>query len=371
MSTKIKQNELANLLLAKKATKTFFEQVSGKLVCSKGVKIETYSSYNYKIPCVNYYVSFDNKYLFGVGNFATEIYPRYRKMRDNWKKYLKECGVKLYPDLALGFVPMLELSNKEKNKKFQYPKENKKPLGVEILTIDENSPDYYLKMSKEFGVNFMLKEGGGMFIGPEGGMMSVLESICRVKKIDCLVDVGAGTGEISAYVLKKSHPKKVVVNELSLKLRIHLKRYLGKMIHSGTDIIFSFGDCNKMKLPNNIDLMSVGVFYGSQPSFFKNNIIKIVKKLGPQGLLLIQSSMPETLFSQHILLGDLDGVKKWPWYSKKFILSNYFSCVESFFIDNQFIILASRSPKLVHSVIDKIDKKFIKYENFSEMEISV
>ena len=119
-----------------------------------------------------------------------------------------------------------------------------------------------------------------------------------------------------------------------------------------------------MKFPSKVNLISVGVFYGIQPSFIKYKGFEIAKSLGKKGLLLIQSSMPETLFSQHILMGDVDGVNKWPWYSKKFILSNYFSCVESFFIDNQFITLASQSHDLVNKILIKLRKRTIPYTNF-------
>ncbi|MBU2634674.1 MAG: hypothetical protein KJ674_05555 [Nanoarchaeota archaeon] len=354
------------MVKTERITKIFFESIGGKLLNSKCVKIQTYTSQNSKIHCVNYYIMFDNKDLFGKGNFSDEIYPRYRKMRNDWKNVLKNSGIKLYSNIAVGFVPLLSSNNTKMIKKFKYQKEHEKPLGTKILSIDDINSDYYKEMAKEFNVRFALKESGGMFVGPERGMMYVLEVVCNIlEKIDCFIDIGAGTGEVSAYVLKKCDPQKVVVNEISQNLKTHLKNYLKKIVKNNKiKIIFSFQDCRKIKFPSKVNLISVGVFYGVQPSFIKCKGSEIVKSLGKKGLLLIQSSMPETLFSQHILMGDVNGVNKWPWYSEKFILSNYFSCVESFFIDNQFITLASQSHDLVNKILIKLGKNVIPYANF-------
>lgn len=355
-----------DLIKIEEATKKFFRNIGGSLLCSTYAKIQTYSSHNSKIPCINYYIIFDNKNLFGKGNFSEEVYPRYRRMRTDWKNALKKDGIKLYPDIAVGFIPLLNSENAKNIKKFKYRKEQGKPLGARILNINKINLDYYREMAKRFSVNFALKEKNGMFVGPERGMMYVLEVALNIlKKTDCFVDIGAGTGEMSAYVLKNCNPKKVMVNELSQNLKMHLKNYLKKIASDNkTKIIFNFHDCQKIKFPSEINLISVGVFYGAQPSFVKRKGSEMAKSLGKNGLLLIQSSMPETLFSQHILMGDNNDINRWPWYSKKFILSNHFSCVEAFFIDNQFITLASQSHSLIKKIVMKLEGKVIPYDSF-------
>jgi|GEM_PF-1676942 len=354
------------IIKAERLTKKFFESMGGKLLSSRCTMVKTYSSQNLIIPCVNYYISFNNKYLFGKGNFSDEVYPRYRRMRNDWKNILKKSGIKLYSDIAVGFVPLLGSANLKKNEKFKYKKDQKKPIGTKIVNITKDSLYYYEKMAARFNVEFALKESRGMFVGPEKGMLCALEAACNIlKKIDCFVDVGAGTGEMSAYVLKNYNPKKVVINEISQNLKKHLRNYLKKISgNNKTKLIFSFQDCQKIKFPTASDVISVGVFYGVQPSLIQDKGSEMAKSLGKRGLLLIQSAMPETLFNQHILMGDEDRLNKWPWYSKKFILSNYFSCVKTFFIDNQFITLASQSHYLVSKIITKLDKEVISYSDF-------
>ena len=359
------QKDYLNLIKTEKITKGFFAKIKGKLLYSKFFKIKTYSSQNLKVLCINYYIEFCNEGLFGRGDFLEEIYPRYRKMRNDWRKKIEKSGIKLYSDIAVGFFPLLNL-DKIKKIKYIYKKEVEIPLGEEIISIDAIKSKYYKEMAGKFNVKFALKEKKGMFVGPERGMLFVLETICSVlKKINCFVDVGAGTGELSAYVLKKI-PQKVVVNELSQKLKIHLKKYLKKIVvNKKTKIIFSFKDCRKIKFPSHVDVISVSIFYGVQPAFLECKGREMVKSLGRRGVMFIQSSMPETFFNQHILMGDKEGLKKWSWFSKKFILSNYFSCVESFFIDNQFIILASQSHGLVNKIIRELGDKIISYKDFN------
>lgn len=361
------------LIKAERVTKSFFEGFGGKLLFSRITKAKTYSSQDSKITCINYYVVFDNKDLFGRGDFSDEIYPKYRKMRSDWKCVLRKYGMKLYSDIAVGFVPLLSLKNKKYCSGYEYEKEIKDPLGVTILNINKIKSDYYRELTRKFKVKFALKEGGGMFIGPEGGMLYALEAANNIlKKIDCFVDVGSGTGEMSAYVLKNCNPKKVVVNEASPGLKSHLKKYLRDTVKtSKTEVVFDLDDCRKMKFPKKADLISVGVFYGIQPSFIKNKVYEITKSLGAQGLLIIQSSMPETLFNQHILMGDEEGINKWPWYSKKFILSSYFSCVKVIFIDNQFITLASQSHDLISEIVGNLRGKIISYDDFLNIDFLV
>ena len=356
----MKQN---NIKKAEEITNKFFKKIGGRLVHSNRIKVKTYSLKNTKIFCINYYIDFNNQNLFGNGNFSDEIYPRYRKLRKDWRNLLEKYGIKLYSNIAVGFIPLL--NNKKESNKFKYKKEKIKPLGAKILNIDKMNSDYLRKMSKSFGVKFALEEKNGALIGPEGGMLYVLEVINKVLgKIDNFIDIGAGTGELSSYVLRSCNPRNIIVNELSVDLKKHLVNYLKKENKRKIKITFNFKDCRNIKFPVKASLISVGVFYGDQPSFIMRKGPEMVRCLGKKGLLMIQSAMPETLFNQHILLGDVEGVNKWPWHSERFILSNYFSCVKVFFIDNQFITLASQSHDLVNKIIYDLDDRAIPYSRF-------
>jgi len=90
----------------------------------------------------------------------------------------------------------------------------------------------------------------------------------------------------------------------------------------------------------------------------------ISRSLGASGALIVQSSMPETLFNQHLLMGDCGGVKRWPWYSERFNIINSFFQARSFFIDNQFLIIASNSASSLKSVIKNLPKYIVSYSEY-------
>lgn len=334
-----------------KTTGAFFNRLGGKIQECKWQMLPTYGSANQIVSCANFYIVFNNQNLFGDGDFGTEIYPRYRQIRTDWYKALKQEGVDLFKQAVVGFVPLLK---KRPTTIYNDPylKSNGTPLGIEIENIHDTESDYFKKISKKFDLNYALKERGGAYVGPEGGMLVMLEKICmQYSRIDCFVDIGAGTGELSAFVVKNFPVKKIIVNELSNHLSEHLNNYLGKLatINYVRYRLFA-NDCKKMSFPEKTDIISVGVFYGDQPSFIKEKGGQISKSLGRQGILLIQSAMPEAIFTHLLIVGKNEEFKNWPWYSISYNLYQYFNYIATFFIENEFITIASNSKEKIQAL---------------------
>jgi SAM-dependent methyltransferase len=363
MSRIDKKNKTASLRAVNEATADFFRSNGGRLLFSRQIETPTYDHYHKRVRCLNYYIEFNNNNLFGSGSFSDEVYPRYRAMRADWKAYLRDSGVNLEKNIAVGFVPVL---SKASHKGDAYRREDRKPFGSKIVRITKKSPKYYFEMSKKFGVKFSLKETGGMFVGPENGMMIALKAAAdSLGSVGHFLDIGAGTGELSAYIIKGYHPEEVMVNDISPILGGHFHDYLKKIRNSELNkIVVNIGDCQRLNIPRKIDLASLGVFYGSQPDFFKKRGKMISRSLGASGALIVQSSMPETLFNQHLLMGDCGGVKRWPWYSERFNIINSFFQARSFFIDNQFLIIASNSASSLKSVIKNLPKYIVSYSEY-------
>jgi len=344
-----KNNKNSLLELTKEKTKGFFKNIGGKLLYVKNSYIRTYSSPDKAILCSNFYIGFNNPYLLGSGDYSREVYPRYRKLRSDWRRFLAESNMQIFKNIVPGFVPLL--INKGKEKRKPYPKEVS-PSPKYIIPIEEIKLKYYKKLKKEFGVRFALKEEKGMLIGPEGGMLKGIDRIGKLlHKIKYFIDIGAGTGELSAYVIKKYGGENIIVNESSPYLREHLKKYLKEISERyKAKINFQFFDCQKMHFPPKADLISIGIFYGAQPSFIKKRGKEIAKILGNKGILIIQSSMPETIFNHHVLMGDEEDLKQWPWYSKDLTLPYYFPYHSTHYLDNEFITFASYSFETINKI---------------------
>jgi SAM-dependent methyltransferase len=341
---------------ANKQTAIFFKKAGGKIIKIKILNETTFSSPDEPIPCLNYYIGFCDPLIFGRGDYSNEVYPRYRKMRTDWKKFLLKSKIANFDKIAFGFIPCLLNNHGPHTKK--YPAE-KISLINKVVLINKLESVYFKKIKKIFRLRFALMEKGGLLIGPEGGMLTTLDAAGRFfKHIDNFVDIGAGTGELSAYLMHHYNINRVVINEISSSLRNHLRDYLGKVSRqNNTKIDFQFNDCRDMKVPNHSNLISLGVFYGFQPSFVKYKGKAIQSALGNDGVLVIQSAMPESTFNYHLLMGNEKGLQGWPWYHRTMQLSTYFKYFKTFYIDNQFVTIASQSPLTLKGILLNIKNK--------------
>lgn len=340
-------------------TGIFFNRFGGKLIQAKAMKIRSYSSLKEKVLCINFYIEFDSACLFSKGSFTKEVYPRYRKIRSEWYAFLRNNDIKLFESVVVGFVPILKA--RRLNNNLILKKAELTPLGSSIVKIGKTTPKYLCAIAKKFSAKFALMTPSGAYIGPEGGMLMTLQAIKNLKfKINSFIDLAAGTGELSAYMLKNFFLDSLVVNELSKSITLQIKTYLNSVIKITSykpKITYNFLNCIDYNFLNHADLISLGVFYGAQPDFFKKNGFKISMSLGENGILLLQSSMPETLFNLHIIENDYKCLNKWPWFDKAFSLSNYFPFHRTLFVDNQFITLASRSRFAINSILNELVRK--------------
>jgi hypothetical protein len=92
--------------------------------------------------------------------------------------------------------------------------------------------------------------------------------------------------------------------------------------------------------------------------------LEFKKALGDSGVLLIQSSMPETLFNLHVLLGDCEGINNWPWYKRTLSLPYYFNYYLTCYLDNEFITLASQSKSRLLLILEKLEGALVYNRNF-------
>lgn len=343
-------------------TQEFFRRLGGSVSSILAATTTTYAVPDRAILCLNYYISFANASLFGEGDYAGEVYPRYRQMRSDWKRFLCDSGIDIANEVAIGFVPLL---GDTQDTGTPYPKASETPLGIRIAPISEADPSYYQRMRDDLGVRYCLMEQGGVRVGPEEGMLLSLAALAKsLGCIDKLVDIAAGTGELSAYALRRCGTQRVTVNEFSPYLSEHLQRYIGRVAEENGAIAgFQFVDCREMILPDAADVISVGVFYGVQPSLMLEQGKQIVKTLGEEGILVVQSSMPETLFNHHMLLGDEPRLISWPWYSGEMTLPHYFSSCSTIHLANQFITFASQSPKTIDGVLNMLQRRAVPFKD--------
>src|SRR5262249_29170195 len=157
--------------------------------------------------------------------------------------------------------------------------------------------DYYAEVRKHFGTRWLLRDGNGIVIGPDVGLLlSVSEARHLFSHALNFWDIGAGTGELSHYLVRVGAVRQLLVNEASPHLQSHLTDLLLPTSPS-TQVEFRFAPAVELDLPDKADLVALGIYYGAQPPFLEKSGAALARALGQNGVLLVQSGMVEGRFN--------------------------------------------------------------------------
>lgn len=307
-------------------------------------------------------VEFKNSNLFGNSTYL-DAYRGYRQMRNDWWDYLQEKGFEQWSKntkIIGHFIPLL---SSDSIKSDSYPVQENTSYGEILTKYDESVTNnkYYKYIHNEYGLNWLLQDGNKIVIGPDVGLFyGMLAYVKLYGNINNFLDVGTGTGELSAYLIKNNLVKNITASEISEHLKSHITTYLDELNKTNqVSIDYQFVDALKMELPETIDLLSLGIYYGAQPDFFKNHGHKISKSLSENGAVIIQSGMLEGKFNLSSILGDNEDLYNWEWFNKENTLSEYFTNIESIFVAHEVVTIASNNEdtvkKLKEILINDLD----------------
>jgi hypothetical protein len=313
--------------------------------------LNCYSTNQNKAKVLIFVMKTDYPLLFGN---EKSFYEAYRILRSDFRKAMglvKECefkdicsGILIYPN-KLSFNRKRMLKNSKK----------KTPLGVKIEEITNKSERWLLNLNKNYGVKYLLKTNEGYIIGPEESLLLITDSYLKHFQPKVIFEIGAGTGETSAFILKNTKVDTAYINEKSFYLKKHLINYFKEI--SKKRVRFIIKDIQKVKIPKT-DLLISGVFYGELPFLIKNKGKEIKKALGKKGLFVIQSGMLENMFALTIIEPSLfPKIKEWEWYNPQYNLKNYFNQVTSFFLNGEIITLASQDKEVITKTKESLIKR--------------
>lgn len=295
-------------------------------------------------------IEFNNSNLFGTTTYL-EAYKGYRQMRNDWWDYLQKKGYEQWSKntkIIGHFIPVL---SSKSIKSDPYPVQESTSYGQILTKYDESATnnEYYKNVHYKYGLNWLLQDGNKIVIGPDIGLFySMIAYVKLYGTINKFLDVGAGTAELSAYLIKNELVNNITVNEISGHLKSHIQTYLDEVNKTNQVAIdYQFVDALQMTIPEKIDLLSLGIYYGAQPDFFKNHGQKISKNLSEYGAIIIQSGMLEGKFNLSSILGDNEELYNWEWYNKENTLSEYFTHIASIFVAHEIITIASNNEDTI------------------------
>lgn len=306
-------------------------------------------------------VEFNNSNLFGTSTYL-EAYKGYRQMRNDWWDYLQEKGFEQWSkttEVIGHFVPLL---SSKCTKQDAYPVQESTSYGQILTKYDESVTNnaYYKYIHDTYGLTWLLQDGNKIVIGPDIGLFYGMLAYLKIYgTVNRFLDVGTGTAELSAYLIKNKLTNNIVVNEISDHLKSHIQTYLAEVNKTNQIAIdYQFVDALKMNIPESFDLLSLGIYYGAQPDFFKNHGKKISKNLSENGAIIIQSGMLEGKFNLSSILGDNEDLYKWEWYNKENTLSEYFTSTESVFVADEIVTMASNNADTVRKLKETLINSF-------------
>jgi hypothetical protein len=220
----------------------------------------------------------------------------------------------------------------------------------------EGRDPYYQELFEGYGVRWLLQEDNGIVIGPDAGLLFAVGAVADVRgAVSSFADVGAGTGELSAHLLRRGAVRRLLLNEVSPHLQEHLRSYVGDLARAaGVEVDYRFSNALEVELPRGVDLLSVGIYYGAQPAFFQRLGPALDEHLADDGLVLVQSGMLEGTFNVAALTGGDRRLLAWPWYDATHALTNWLPHVESYFVADEVVTFAARDGAVLEAVLERL-----------------
>lgn len=348
------------------ASAEFFQSVGGHLLAAfhgrrKNIEILNVAE-NEEVMVCCLEVEFQERNKFGSTHYLN-AYEHYRQMRTDWWEHLTARNFSQW-DAATSiighFVPYLRSG--EVADGIPYERESTQHPGQILIPYDrvENQHSYYDGIHRRYGIKWLLQDGRGITIGPDVGLLFAVHAALEVcSAVETFVDLGAGTGELSAFLIKNDLARDIHINEYSPHLKEHLQTYLEEIRGDrNLNITYQFTDASEFQLPPRADIVSMGIYYGAQPFFLALHGEELRTALGESGLLFIQSGMMENKFNISSLVGDDPRLFDWDWYDTRCCLKTYFSTVTSVFLADEVITLASNSKEKIDQVKQVLYEKF-------------
>jgi len=323
--------------------KYFYE---GEMVC--------YSANCKRVKVINFIFNSRNINLLGEGS---SFYKKYRTLRSEFRKVmglLNECQFK---DICPGFII---IPSKKTFKGNSINKTKETSFGFKVEKVNIESPEWIKNMERKYGIKYILKTKEGYLIGPEEIFFPLVRNLLKKEEIKTYTEIGAGSGELSHYILRKRKDTLLNINEISPHLKGHLKKYFSNFKDR---VNYFLKDANKINFPKS-NVIFCGIFYGELPELLDKKGKQIINALGNKGLLIIQSAMPENLFSLIILDPRIfPQIKYWPWYKKSYDLNLKFRFVKNIYLRGEILTLASQDKKIIDDTLNNISYKDLDIKN--------
>lgn len=298
-------------------------------------------------------VAFDNAGLFGDADadIYDEVYPRYRDLRNEWWAALRERADELSSPLRPYLLPV---PTERAAHGLALPLRRPSVGDVSVVPLDSVPRSSYLdRVRREYGLDYGIRGASGrLFDLAEGLLLAVRSAADAVTDLSSVVDLGAGTGAATNLVLRRTKPKRVLVQDDRTAVGDHLAENLWPSAReqgAGVDVVV--GDARTLSFVEPIDLLVISLPFAQQPSLLAHRGAELREALGAGGVLVSASSMVGMRFYQALIAGDDPRLRAWPWYAATPSLRTLFAGVGTVRVRNLLVTVASNSSGRVDAVV--------------------
>ncbi|MBU4015924.1 class I SAM-dependent methyltransferase [Patescibacteria group bacterium] len=323
------------------------------------------------LHCFTVSVLFHNIGIFGKeGDYLDEIYPRLAALHMQLTNYLKKRDIEINgpnTQIAITIIPYADPYGTLNKSMPLYIRESRGQKVITSETLSKKSP-YYANLIQKYSACSGVVTNNGTVVGPDGGLIG---AACKVastypNKIRVL-ELGSGGGSTALALAIQNKIQSYLGNDFSPEMITHFQTEVAPQLTKySVKSSVTFGSCFEFPLKNQVDLISIGVYFQTQPSLFEKRGHELVKCLDKSGVLIVQSGMLEDPFVTTLLSGSMTNNSIWPWYKKSYHLNNYFTYVSEYAIEQETVLITTNNL----DKFQQITKLFIENNGFKKLSIA-
>jgi hypothetical protein len=298
------------------------------------------------LSCVTVHAEFANSGILGSsGSFLTEVYPRYRFLRRRLSAFLADEGLLVNVPRSTLAVSLVPTAAHDSRLGEALPQDPESSRGASILPIGKltRQSTYYRQLANQYKIEHCLLTNKNTVVGPDAG---ILTTVCTAAQTFDgpirVIEFGTGAGttpltlssldKLGSYLGNDFSPEVIEFFDTTVRPRL---------VGAGIDCQLAAGSCFELDISTPADLIVVGVFYQAQPDLLKLKGRAIGAALAGDGVLIIQSSKPESPFVTELLMDDPARHAAWPWYAREFSLREYFRHTAKVDVHDETMLIAS------------------------------
>lgn len=297
-------------------------------------------------------VAFDNAGIFGDDrcDIYDDVYPRYRALRSAWWHTLSSALDEPTPLRPY----LLPLPAEGAQLGPSLPVRSRPSVEFEVVALDAVPRSSYLdRLRREYGLAYGLRGSGGRLHDlAEGLLLAARAATDTLPEVESFVELGAGTGAVAGMVLRRTQPKRALLQDSSEAVIRHLREHLGPLaIQTSTNLDVVAADCRELPFADPVSLLVVGLPYALVPSLLARSGERIRAALGNDGLLVAATSTVGMRFYQALTDGGEPRLAGWPWYVAATTLRELFGSGAMVRVRNVIVSIVAASTARVDATV--------------------